>query len=166
VLLDDGMSCEAVAKVLLPDDDTIRTWYRRYQEEGIEGLANFGYEGGACRLTDAQQERLTAWISETPPRTTREIGGWIAQEFGIDYQGRSGLIALLHRLGMEHRKPKAISRKLAPACEAGSLYQALQRADEPTGGRRSGDVCRRGASDACGTAGWLLGAEGPAGVIG
>jgi hypothetical protein len=25
------------------------------------------------------------------------------------------LIALLHRLGMEHRKPKAISRKLDPA---------------------------------------------------
>jgi transposase len=33
-------------------------------------------------------------------------------EFGIDYQTRSGLIALLHRLGVQHRKPKAISRKL------------------------------------------------------
>ena len=32
----------------------------------------------------------------------------------IEYQGRSGLIALLHRLGMEHRKPKAVSRKLDP----------------------------------------------------
>ena len=27
VLLDDGMSCEAVAKVLYLDDDTIRYWY-------------------------------------------------------------------------------------------------------------------------------------------
>jgi hypothetical protein len=44
VLLDDGMSCEAVAKVLLLDDDTIRTWYRLYEEDGIEGLASFGYE--------------------------------------------------------------------------------------------------------------------------
>jgi hypothetical protein len=26
VLLDDGMSCEAVAKVLLLDDDTVRRW--------------------------------------------------------------------------------------------------------------------------------------------
>ena len=34
VLLDDGMSCEAVAKVLLLDDDTIRTWHRLYEEEG------------------------------------------------------------------------------------------------------------------------------------
>jgi hypothetical protein len=28
VLLDDGMSCEAIARVLLIDDDTIRTWFR------------------------------------------------------------------------------------------------------------------------------------------
>ena len=51
LLLDDGMSCEAVAKVLYLDDDTVRTWHRLYQEDGIEGLASFGYEGGACRLT-------------------------------------------------------------------------------------------------------------------
>ena len=35
------MSCEAIAKVLLLDDDTIRTWYRLYEEDGIEGLTNF-----------------------------------------------------------------------------------------------------------------------------
>ena len=58
VLLDDGMSCEAIAKVLLLDDDTIRTWYRLYEEDGIEGLASFGYEGGACRLIEEQQDRL------------------------------------------------------------------------------------------------------------
>ena len=34
------------------------------------------------------------------------------------YQTRSGLIALLHRLGMEHRKPKVVSRKLDPAKQA------------------------------------------------
>ena len=127
VLLDDGMSCEAVAKVLLLDDDTIRSWYRLYQEDGIEGLANFGYDGAACRLTEAQQERLKAWVSETLPRTTREVGAFIAQEFGIEYQGRSGLIMLLHRLGMEHRKPKAISRQLDPAKQAAFIkrYEAL-----------------------------------------
>jgi transposase len=39
-------------------------------------------------------------------------------ECGIEYQGRSGLIALLHRLGMEHRKPKTVSRKLDPEKQA------------------------------------------------
>jgi transposase len=118
VLLDDGMSCEAIAKVLLLDDDTIRTWHRLYEEDGIEGLASFGYEGSACRLSDEQQDRLKAWIAETLPRTTREVGAWIEKECGIEYQGRSGLIALLHRLGMEHCKPRAVSRKLDPAKQA------------------------------------------------
>ena len=115
VLLDDGMSCAAVAKVLFLDNDTIRTWRQLHQEDGIEGLAGFGHEGGVCRLTSEQQDKLKAWFAETLPRTTRQVGAWIEQECGIDYQSRSGLIALLHRLGMEHRKPKAISRKLDPA---------------------------------------------------
>jgi len=127
VLLDDGMSCEAIAKVLLLDDDTIRTWYRLYEEEGIEGLASFGYEGSACRLSEDQQDKLKAWITETLPRTTREVGAWIEKECGIEYQGRSGLIALLHRLGMEHRKPKTVSRKLDPEKQAAFIkaYEGL-----------------------------------------
>lgn len=127
VLLDDGMSCEAVAKVLLLDDDTIRTWHRLYQEDGVEGLASFGYEGSACRLSQVQQEALKAWITETLPRTTREVGAWVAKQCGIAYQGRSGLVALLHRLGMEHRKPKAVSRKLDAAKQQAFIkaYESL-----------------------------------------
>ena len=37
VLLDDAMSCAAIAKVLFVDDDTIRDWYQRYQEDGGRG---------------------------------------------------------------------------------------------------------------------------------
>ena len=109
VLLDGGMSCGEVAKVLLLDDDTVRTWYRLYKDEGIEGLASFGYDGSTCRLSDAQQDKLRTWIAETLPRTTREVGVWIETECGVTYDSRSGLIALLHRLGMEHRKPKAVA---------------------------------------------------------
>ena len=74
VLLDDGMSCEAIAKVLLVDDDTIRTWYRLYEEDGIEGLTNFSYEGSACQLSGEQQEKLKAWVATALPRTTRQVG--------------------------------------------------------------------------------------------
>ena len=98
VLRDDGMSYAGVAKVLLIDDDTVRTWHRLYEEDGIEGLATFGYEGSACRLSAEQQDKLKAWITETLPRSTRAMGAWIEKECGIEYQGRSGLIALLHRL--------------------------------------------------------------------
>jgi transposase len=118
LLLDQGMSCQSIAEVLFLDGDTVRTWYHLYQEDGIEGLASFGHEGGTCRLTVEQQDKLKAWITETLPRTTRAVGAWIAAEYGIEYQTRSGLIALLHRIGMEHRKPKVVSRKLDAAKQA------------------------------------------------
>jgi transposase len=121
VLLDDGMSCGEVAKVLLLDDDTVRTWHRLYEDECIEGLASFGYDGSACRLSDAQQDKLKTWIAATLPRTTREIGAWIETECGITDESRSGLIALLHRLDMEHRKPKAVSSKLDPDKQDGFI---------------------------------------------
>ncbi len=47
LLLDDGMSCEAIAKVLYLDDDTIRYWYKLYGEKGLNWLADFGYKGRA-----------------------------------------------------------------------------------------------------------------------
>jgi hypothetical protein len=49
------MSCEAVAKVLFLDDDTIRTWHRLYEEDGIEGLASLGYEAHAAQRGTARQ---------------------------------------------------------------------------------------------------------------
>src|SRR3978361_831387 len=105
------------------DDDTIRTWYRLYQEDGFDGLVSFGYDGRACRLSDIQQDHLTAWITETLPRTTGAVGAWVETEFGITYESRSGLVALLHRLGMEHRKPQAVSSKLDPDKQAAFIKQ-------------------------------------------
>jgi hypothetical protein len=41
-----------------------RTWRRLYQENGIEGPASFGYEGGACR--DCRGDRPDEVPSQTP----------------------------------------------------------------------------------------------------
>ena len=67
------MSCDEVAKVLLLDDDTVRTWRRLYEDEGIEGLVSYDYDGSKCSLSDAQQAKLKSWIAETLPRTTAKL---------------------------------------------------------------------------------------------
>lgn len=112
VLLDDGLSCEQVAQVLLLDDDTIRRWHGAFAEGGRKALMRFEAGGSACILSDAQQEKLVAWVRAVSPCSTREIGAWIASEFGVEYDSRSGLVALLHRLGLEYRKPEVIPRHL------------------------------------------------------
>src|SRR3954464_10981017 len=81
VLLDRGMSCEEVGRVLLIDDDTIRTWHDLFEKDGVDGLAGFNYGGRASPLSLEQQEKLKAWVGETLP--TREVGAWIEQAFGV-----------------------------------------------------------------------------------
>jgi transposase len=112
VLLDDGWSCEKVAAALFLDDDTIRKWHGLFVEDGLEGLTRFEAGGSACQLNGEQQAKLKAWVGAVLPRTTRQVGAWIEKEFGFVYAGRSGLIALLHRLELEYHKPTVIPRKL------------------------------------------------------
>jgi hypothetical protein len=133
--------------VLLIDDDTIRTWHRLFEEDGVDGLAGFNYGGRACQLTLEQQDKLK--VGDTLP--TRMVGAWIEHEFEVVDESRSGLIALLHRL--EHRKPEAVAR---PGQTAG-LHRRLRDAAEDAARRRGGDVRRRGASHPW--AGGLLGAQ-------
>ena len=114
LLLDDGLSCVEVARVLFLDDDTVRDWHKRYSEGGLEGLKRHEVGGSPSHLSQAQEETLKAWIAETLPRSTNVIGAYIAKEFGVVYESRSGLIAMLHRLGLEYHKPEAIGRKLDP----------------------------------------------------
>jgi len=137
VLLDRGKSCEEVAEFLLLDDDTVRTWYSLFGAAGVDGLSDFKGGGSAGQLTEAQRADLKAWVAETLPRSTRVIGAWIEKTFGIVYETRGGLIKLLNRLGLEHRKPQTIADDLAQAVagQAGGLYRRLQRASELAGRR-------------------------------
>jgi transposase len=112
VLLDAGWNCQKVAGALLLDDDTIRTWHNLFVADGIEGLTSFDMGGSASFLSAAQEDALKVFVSTTLPRSTRQVGGFIEKEFGLVYQSRSGLIALLHRLELEYHKPTVIARKL------------------------------------------------------
>ena len=69
------MSCDEVGRVLLIDDDTIRTWHRRFQEAGVKSLKDFDYKGSASSYL-AQQDALKAWVTRCR-RADAEIGAWI-----------------------------------------------------------------------------------------
>ena len=120
VLLDQGWSCERVAEALLLDDDTVRDWYRFYERGGIEELKSFGHEGSTSRLTEEQEIALGDWVDAHCPQSIRKVGAWVKRTFGRTYS-RSGLIALLHRLGFDYRKPEAMPRGLDDAKQQGFI---------------------------------------------
>ena len=114
--------------MLLLDDDTVRTCYRLYRQDGIGGLAGFSYAGSVCHLSAARQEKLKVWVGETLPRTTRQVGAWIEHASASSIRAGSGLIVLLQRPGMEHHRPQAVSGKLNEAKQKAFIeaYDALR----------------------------------------
>ena len=56
-----------------------------FAEGGIEALTRFDGGGGLSRLSVEQESALVSWISETLPRSTRQIGAHIAMEFDVVY---------------------------------------------------------------------------------
>jgi transposase len=133
LLLDDGWSCERVAEILYLDDDTVRGWRKIYDERGITGLLQFDAGGSSSRLSAAQEEALKAYVAQALPRTTRQVGAFIEREFGVVYESRAGLIALLHRLGLEYHKPEVIGRKLNAEKQQAFIasYEKLQNSLGP-----------------------------------
>ena len=53
---------------------------------------------------------MAIYVSESLPRSVREMAVFLNQRFGVVYESRSGLIALLHRLGFVYKRPRTIGR--------------------------------------------------------
>ena len=115
MLLDRGLELREGRGRRALADDTIRKWHGLFGAEGFKGLARFEAGGSAGFLSAAQEDALKAFVAAKLPRSTRQAGAFIATEFGGVYESRSGLIALLHRLGLEYHKPEIIPRKLDEA---------------------------------------------------
>jgi transposase len=116
LLLDDGWSCEAVARALYLDDDTVRGWHGRYVSEGAASLADFGWKGGAPRLAADQEAELIEALSARLHTSTAEVIAHIERVYGETFS-KAGAIKLLHRLGFDYRKPKGLPAKADEAAQ-------------------------------------------------
>lgn len=74
LLLDDGWSCEQVAKALYLDDGTVRGWAKLYHEGGVKALTRYESGGGSSHHTQPQEAALKAWIAATSPHSARHVG--------------------------------------------------------------------------------------------
>ncbi len=109
LLLDDGKSCAVTAEFLYLDGDTVRNWHNQYLSGGLDPLTTFDWKGGLTFLNTAQKAALCGWLEAHFICDMRPIIAFIKAEFSVQYS-HSGCLKLLHRLGFEYRKPKALPR--------------------------------------------------------
>lgn len=111
ILLNNGYSYSHVAEVLLLDEVTIRRYVQRFKEDGIEGLLECRYSGGAGKLTLEQEAAVKNYFTLFTPHTTNEVVSYIKQQYGKEYT-INGATKLMHRLGFSYKKPKRIGGKV------------------------------------------------------
>ena len=129
LLLDDGLSCESVVKVLYLDDDTIRGWHKSYVAGGWEALEKFDWKGGSGHLSAAQETELKAQLSAALYRSTTQIRADILASYGEDFS-RPGCIKLLHRLGFQYKRPKGLPAR-GDAADLGAPTAEPARCAQP-----------------------------------
>lgn len=62
LILDKGYSFEQIAKILFRDDQTIRNYFAKFEDGGIEGLLSDKYTGYSGCLTEDEKRKLTAHL--------------------------------------------------------------------------------------------------------
>ena len=110
ILFGSGWTAYEIADALLLDDETIKSYIKRYQEGGVDLLLERKYKGGFQKLSAEQLIFLCIELDNNIYLTTKSICDYVQKQFGIEYT-ISGMTALLHRLDYVYKKPKIVPGK-------------------------------------------------------
>ncbi len=80
-----------IADIVRTAEETVRRWLKRYQAEGIDGLADAPRPGATAKITLAYQERLLQLVRQRPRSlglpyslwTNQRLADVLAEETGI-----------------------------------------------------------------------------------
>jgi transposase len=108
--LNDGMSYEEIAHVLLLDDSTIRDYERQYRMQGLDGLLFDMHGGGNAKLSRAQEQELDLHLQAHLYSTAAEVCEHVEKTYGVAYTV-DGMRHLLKRLTFVFKKTKLVPGK-------------------------------------------------------
>jgi transposase len=88
---EERLTAPAIARIVREDDQTVRTWLKRWLAEGIEGLKDRPMPGGTPKTTPAYREVLLAAVRQRPRGlgqpfslwTLHRLADYLAEQTGI-----------------------------------------------------------------------------------
>jgi len=105
ILLGQGRSPADVADALLIDADTVRDYFKRYRQGGLDGLLRMSYVGSEALLDAAQLGQLDAHLRSHLYLSAAAVARYVEKRWAVRYT-LSGITAVLHRLGYSYKKAK------------------------------------------------------------
>jgi transposase len=112
-LVASGVSCEKVALFFGDSPRSVVTWVRRFDRQGLAGLAEGNHSGRPGSLSAEQLEEVRALIRKPPVDAGLEVNLWdgktLAQCLQSRYEVRLGIRQcqrLFHQLDTRYRLPR------------------------------------------------------------
>jgi len=110
ILLGNGRTVSDVADALLIDPDTVRSYFKRYKQGGIDPLLRMNYVGSEALLDAVQLAELDTHLHQHLHLTAESGARWVKERWSVSYTP-SGMTAVLRRLGYVYKKPKLVPGK-------------------------------------------------------
>jgi transposase len=76
LLVASGLSCQKVAGLFGDSPRTLINWVRRFDRQGLAGLAEGNHSGRPTRLSAEQLEEVRAWVRQSPAVAGVEANLW------------------------------------------------------------------------------------------
>lgn len=132
-----GKAAREVGQAVSVDERTVRFWVKDFNRDGIDSLRYDHYQGAKPQLPPEKESEVVAAILSGPPKEMGitvwrawAIGKWLEQEYGVVYS-RTGVYALLHRLGLSSLMP----RPHHPESDATALEKFKKNSPRRSGSR-------------------------------
>ena len=132
-LFGTGEALANIVRVVQASERTIGRWVKRYQDEGLVGLARRAQPGNHRTLSGEDWTAVvqvlkdstpeTAELSERVPWTVVDAAALVKERYGVVYVGRSRYHALLHAAGLSFQRAIKVYRH-QPSAAVISDWQA------------------------------------------
>jgi transposase len=88
---EEGLSAGEIGRIVRQNEQTVRNWLKRYQAEGLEGLADAPRAGAPRKVDKAYRQQLVNVVRQRPRSleqpfsiwTLRRLVDYMAQQTGI-----------------------------------------------------------------------------------
>jgi len=125
LLVAQGMTCPRVAQLLGDSHHTVVNWVRRFEAEGLAGLAEGQRPGRPSRLNDQQMAKVQTALRASPEKFGLTTGMWdgptlsefLDRECGVKLKVRQ-CQRLFRQLGFRLRKPRPQVAQADPLLQA------------------------------------------------
>jgi len=117
-----GMATDAIGAILQVTPRVVRKWRRRYEREGVDGLA-VRNRGSESYLSGEQRHEIEEWLGAQTALTVEEVREEIEARYGIVYQSKQSYYDLLAASGLSYHRTEKGNPKRNEA-------QVLERREE------------------------------------